>query len=196
MNIITGIYNKVLNFFQTEKDEGSRDVASNRLKLVLMHDRTKLDNLTLERMRFELIDVISKYIEIDKEALDLNLAGEGSSIALMLNIPVIRPKTPEEIELAMQEAEQKAKERLEAMLEQEKADEEADDADEDTDSEESDTSEMEEETELPIEEDEVLEDDEAIEVEQTAVEEPQKKHVSKTKKSKQLKLEKDNVDGN
>lgn len=118
MNIIADIYNKVLNFFQTEKDENSKDIASNRLKLVLLHDRTKLDNHTIECMRQELIDVISKYIEIDKEALDLNLAGEGSSIALMLNIPVVRPKTPEEIEAARIEAQESALENARKLLQE------------------------------------------------------------------------------
>lgn len=96
-DILADIYNKVLNFFQAEREGNSKDIATNRLKLVLMQDRTNLDSLTLEKMRNELIDVISKYVEIDKEALGLNLAGEGHSMALMLNIPVLRAKTQEEI---------------------------------------------------------------------------------------------------
>src|SRR5574344_2493928 len=57
-------------------------------------------------MRLELVDVISKYIVIDREALELNLADEGEAMALMLNIPVIRAKDPEEIEEALKEAEE------------------------------------------------------------------------------------------
>ncbi len=116
--LLAELYNKVVCFFQTEKGDNSKEVAQNRLKLVLMHDRTKLDPLTLEKMRHEIIDVISRYVVIDKELLELNLAGEGNSIALMLNIPVVRAKTEEELELEAQEAaEEDSKEEEETIKE-------------------------------------------------------------------------------
>ena len=104
-DIFTNLYNKVIGFKQEEKGDSSKVIASNRLKLVLMHDRTNLDTFTMQKMREQLIKVISKYIEIDQEALDLNLEGEGDAIALMLNIPVIRARTMEEIE-AIEKAEE------------------------------------------------------------------------------------------
>ncbi|OGI19646.1 MAG: cell division topological specificity factor MinE [Candidatus Melainabacteria bacterium RIFOXYA12_FULL_32_12] len=70
----------------------SKNDASNRLKLVLMHDRSKLAPGTLEQMRDELVDVISRYVEIDREALDLNLEDGSSTIALVANIPILRNK--------------------------------------------------------------------------------------------------------
>jgi cell division topological specificity factor len=70
----------------------SKSDACNRLKLVLMHDRSKLDPGTMEKMRDELMDVISRYVEIDKEALDLNLESEANTIALIANIPILRSK--------------------------------------------------------------------------------------------------------
>ncbi len=57
-----------------------------------MHDRSKLDPQTLEKMRDELISVITKYVEIDGEALRLNFETESNTIALMANIPVLRQK--------------------------------------------------------------------------------------------------------
>ena len=115
-NIFSNFYTKVLNFFTSGKNEGesSRDTASNRLKLVLMQDRSNLDGATMQKMREQLIDVISKYIEIDTEALDLNLEGDGEEIALMLNIPVIRARTKEEIE----EIEAKEEEAQKAAIEE------------------------------------------------------------------------------
>ena len=98
-DIISEFYKKVLSFFNAEtKEENSKDTACNRLKLVLMQDRAKMEPALMEKMREEMIEVISKYVVIDKEALDLNLEAEGDSFALMLNIPVIRAKTREEIE--------------------------------------------------------------------------------------------------
>lgn len=100
-DIISEFYKKVLGFFNNEvKEENSKDTACNRLKLVLMQDRAKMEPALMEKMREEMINVISKYVEIDKEALDLNLEAEGESFALMLNIPVLRAKTREEVEAA------------------------------------------------------------------------------------------------
>ena len=100
-NIFSNLYNRVLNFVQKDRlqdAESSKDTATNRLKLVLMQDRSNLDGATMQKMREQLITVISKYVEIDQEALDLNLEADGDEIALMLNIPVIRARTKEEIE--------------------------------------------------------------------------------------------------
>jgi cell division topological specificity factor len=69
-----------------------RSDACNRLKLVLMHDRTQLSPGILEAMRDELVEVISKYVVIDKDALDLSLEDESSTIALVANIPIIRSR--------------------------------------------------------------------------------------------------------
>ncbi len=82
----------------TQDLKNSRDDARNRLKLVLMHDRSKLAPQTLEKMRDELIAVITKYVEIDGEALRLNFETESNTIALMANIPVLRQKETDESE--------------------------------------------------------------------------------------------------
>lgn len=113
-DFLTDFYNKVINFFQQEKVEGenTKETAKNRLKLVLMQDRSNLEPETMAQLREELIEVISKYIVIDKESLGLNLDGDGESMALMLNIPVIRAKKPEEIQEALEAAKAKAAEEL------------------------------------------------------------------------------------
>lgn len=102
-DIFTDFYNKVLGFFrQTEKkEESAKDVACNRLRVVLMQDRTNLSPELMERMRQELVDLLSKYVEMDKEALELNFEQEGSQMALMLSIPVLRAKEESEIEKAL-----------------------------------------------------------------------------------------------
>lgn len=120
-DFLTDFYNKVVNFFQAEKVEGenTKETAKNRLKLVLMQDRSNLEPETMAQLREELIEVISKYIVIDKEALGLNLDGDGESMALMLNIPVIRAKKPEEIREALEAAKNKAEEIKEIEVETE-----------------------------------------------------------------------------
>ena len=130
--------NKVLSLFkQTEKEEeNAKDVACNRLRVVLMQDRTNLTPELLQRMRRELVELLSKYVEMDKDALELNFDQEGDQMALMLSIPVIRAKDEKEIEEAL------------------KAEDEAEESDEDLESEEDDDSEEEKEEETSSEDEE------------------------------------------
>lgn len=127
--IFNELYKKVLGFFQAQEKETSesKTVAVNRMKLVLMQDRTNLTPYLLERMRGEMIEVLAKYVEMDKEALELNFEQEGEQMALMLSIPVIRAKDEEEIQ-AILEAEDAEKELEEEVAE---SDEESEETDED-----------------------------------------------------------------
>ena len=102
MDLFTDIYNKVMGFFRrTDAEETAKDTACNRLRVVLMQDRTNLNPQLLERMRKELIELLSKYVEMDKEALELNFEQEGEQMALMLSIPVLKAKSEDEIEKAL-----------------------------------------------------------------------------------------------
>ena len=114
-DIFSDLFNKVFGFFrQTEqKEENAKDTAVNRLRVVLMQDRTNLTPELLEKMRSELIELLSKYVEMDKDALELNFEQEGNQMALMLSIPVLRAKDEEEIEAAEEEAEAETSEKNE-----------------------------------------------------------------------------------
>ena len=103
MGLFSDFYNTVARFFRPQEEQGdaSKSVATNRLKLVLMQDRTNLTPKILEQMRSELIDLLSRYVEMDKELLELNFEQEGDQVALMLSIPVIRAKDEDEIEAAV-----------------------------------------------------------------------------------------------
>ena len=111
MSLFSDLYNTLTKFFQKqeEEDDASKSVATNRLKLVLMQDRTNLTPRILEQMRGELIELLSRYVELDKELLDLNFEQEGDQVALMLSIPVIRAKDEEEIDAALKEREEMMK---------------------------------------------------------------------------------------
>lgn len=125
MGLFTDIYNTVAKFFRQQDEQAngdaSKSVATNRLKLVLMQDRTNLTPKVLEQMRGELVDLLSKYLEMDKDLLELNFEHEGDQVALMLSIPVIRAKDEEEILAAIEEVENKIEED-----EEENEDEESD----------------------------------------------------------------------
>ena len=51
----------------------SGEVAKGRLHLVLAHDRTGLDGARLQEMREEIAKVIARYVEIDLEAVDIQI---------------------------------------------------------------------------------------------------------------------------
>ena len=152
-NILKELCNRVLNLFkQTEtKEENAKDVACNRLRVVLMQDRTNLTPELLQRMRSELIELLSKYVEMDKDALELNLDQEDGQMALMLSIPVIRAKDEEEIEKALAAEKQSKQE-----------------SDDSTDDEENDSEEGEEEE---ISEENTEETEEEIEITEESEEE-------------------------
>ena len=118
--LFSDIYNKIMELFQIERSENTSECAANRLQVILMHDRTKLDPLIMNKMREELIDVFSKYVVIDKEELEIGLKQEGDAAALMLNIPIIRAKTEEELE----ELRKKLQEEEEKVLDDDEEDDE------------------------------------------------------------------------
>ena len=66
----------------------SKDVARERLRLVLVHDRASVSPEFINQLKEDLIKVIREYLEIDEEALQVNLENEEDSIALVASIPV------------------------------------------------------------------------------------------------------------
>ena len=68
--------------------DGSKKQAKERLRLVLVHDRASLSPGLLEALKEDLIQVITKYLEIDEEGLEVNLDKSDDSVALIANIPV------------------------------------------------------------------------------------------------------------
>lgn len=75
----------------------SKDVAKERLKLILIHDRADLSPELLEAIKGEILNVIAKYVEIDNSDVEVKLtrtnSDEGNSPALVANIPIKRTKT-------------------------------------------------------------------------------------------------------
>lgn len=71
---------------------GSKNLAKERLRLVLVHDRASVSPHLLENLKEDLIRVISDYMEIDEKALDVQLNNEDDSVALVANIPILKMK--------------------------------------------------------------------------------------------------------
>ena len=69
-----------------------KQVAKDRLKLILIHDRGELSKETLDQIKLEILEVLSKYIEIDEEDIDIAVTKssniEGETPSLIANIPI------------------------------------------------------------------------------------------------------------
>ena len=75
----------------------SKEVAKDRLKFILIHDRADLSPELLEMIKGEILKVISTYAEIDCSEVELKLTrmdeSEGNAPALVANIPIKKIKT-------------------------------------------------------------------------------------------------------
>lgn len=72
--------------------ESSKDVAKERLRLVLVHDRSQMSPQLLENLKTDLLRVIGEYMEIDPEGFLVDLQTNENQVALVANIPVRRMK--------------------------------------------------------------------------------------------------------
>ncbi len=70
------------------RKEQSKDVARDRLKLVLMQDRLALAPHTMEQMKDAVIMAISQFVEIDESELEFDWKGSERKKALVASIPV------------------------------------------------------------------------------------------------------------
>ncbi|HOJ77175.1 MAG TPA: cell division topological specificity factor MinE [Bacillota bacterium] len=71
-------------------DTSSKDKAVERLRLVLVHDRASVTPGLMENLKEEMIQVISKYMDIDESTMEVRLNSGERSAALVANIPVKR----------------------------------------------------------------------------------------------------------
>ncbi len=82
----------ISNFFKNS--ESSKDIAKNRLKVAITSDRAVCSPELMEQMKNDIIDVISKYVDIDREGLDIKVTKtelddeSGAVNAVLANIPI------------------------------------------------------------------------------------------------------------
>ena len=93
-----------VDFFKRKPSSGN--VAKDRLKLVLVSDRANCSPELMEQIKNDIINVLTKYVEIDFEGLDIKIsqteldAENGSVPALFANIPIkdMKAKTDKSLE--------------------------------------------------------------------------------------------------
>ena len=83
-----------MGLFDLFKKKNSGDVAKDRLKLLLVSDRANCSPDVMELIKNDIINVISKYMIIDTDGLDIQItltesdSNNGMVPALSANIPI------------------------------------------------------------------------------------------------------------
>ncbi len=83
--------------FFTRNDK-SKDLAKERLKLVLIHDRTNVSPQFIDSLRVDLLEVLHKYVEVDENEVNIQFTRtrrESDSMpvqAIVANIPIKKQK--------------------------------------------------------------------------------------------------------
>jgi len=82
----------VFEFMVGKKKPTPGEVAKERLKVVLVHDRLKVSPETLNLIKKELIGVLSRRLEVDEELVQINLTREAGYDKLQADIPIKRQR--------------------------------------------------------------------------------------------------------
>jgi len=72
------------------RPRNSKDDAKARLKVLLIHDQVDLTPAQMERMKREIMDVITRYVEVDDDNVQFRLNREEGNVALVSSVPVRR----------------------------------------------------------------------------------------------------------
>jgi cell division topological specificity factor len=70
------------------REPKSASQAKERMKLVLIHDRTDLTPGSLDRLKNELIEVISQHVDIETAAVHIEITQDGRRQRLIADIPL------------------------------------------------------------------------------------------------------------
>lgn len=70
----------------------SSDEAKKRLQFSLVYDKLEVNDTILTDLQTDIVNVISKYFEIDKDALELKVKNDKDVSALVFNTPILQVK--------------------------------------------------------------------------------------------------------
>jgi cell division topological specificity factor len=74
--------------------QGSSATAKERLRLVLMTDHLELAPEMIDQMKRDLVDLISRYVEVDRDRIDVTFERQDSTLAMLANIPILSVNRP------------------------------------------------------------------------------------------------------
>ncbi|MEA1968274.1 MAG: cell division topological specificity factor MinE [Thermodesulfobacteriota bacterium] len=84
------MFNELLKKFTGRKP--SSNSAKKRLQFALVYDKLEINDKTLVNLQNDLVEVISRYFEIDTETLQLEVQRDEDVSALVFNTPILNIK--------------------------------------------------------------------------------------------------------
>lgn len=81
-----------MKLFKVGGEESSRNIAKERLKLMLVQDRIEVSPGFMEELREALLASLGKFLEVDKEGTKLSLELGEKHRQLIATVPIKRVK--------------------------------------------------------------------------------------------------------
>jgi cell division topological specificity factor len=78
---------RLFDLFRRRKNSG-KEIAAERLRLVLAHDRANISPGLLEALKDEIIEVISRHLEIEPDEIEVNFRDDQRETRLIADIPL------------------------------------------------------------------------------------------------------------
>src|SRR5437016_14096449 len=82
----------LFDFMSGRKKPSPGEVAKERLKVVLVHDRIKINPELLEQIKADLLAVISRRLDVDEQHVQIHMAREDHLDKLHAAVPIKRQK--------------------------------------------------------------------------------------------------------
>ena len=89
--------------FPWNNNANSKDHAKSRLKLIIAHDRASINSDMLTAMREEILDVVARYVEVDREEMEFSLSNDRRLTSLTANLPIRQIRRLGELQQQLQE---------------------------------------------------------------------------------------------